>query len=205
MAGVGGGAAGSEGYGDARDGQIAALIELVGTLSRNLRRMEGRLAKLTRDNAGTGGQDDPAAPAAWVWFHPPAATEDQPDGLQDPRVTIENFVTWFNATFVGVDGGRAKAVPACWMQHPGLAMEVATLAYSWRDANIGPNATNRDAQHWLHQWRPSFADRLRDWVHVDCFDGAHVPAGAPPRSNRFGEMPSLDPPAAGRPQEATGS
>jgi hypothetical protein len=141
--------------------------------------MEGRLAKRTGDKGGTRGQDDPAAPAAWVWFHPPAAAEDQPEGVQDPRITIENFVTWFNVTFVGVDGGRAKAIPACWTQHPGLAMEGAALAYSWRDANIGPNARSREAQYWLHQWCPGFADRLRDWVHADCLDGEHRAAGTP--------------------------
>lgn len=175
---------------DGRDEQIAALIELVGTLARNLRRMEGRLAKLTRGAAGNG---DRAALAAWVWFHPPAASEDQSEAAQDPRVTVENFVTWFNATFVGVDGGQAKAIPACWAQHPGLAMEVACLAYSWRDANIGPSASSRDAQYWLHQWRPGFADRLRDWAHVDCLEGEHRSAGAPTRPNRFDELPQTRP------------
>ncbi|MGH3373340.1 MAG: hypothetical protein ACRDP6_01235 [Actinoallomurus sp.] len=185
-----GGEASPAGTEEGRDGQIAALTELVGTLARNLRRMEGRLAKLAKDTAGQNDQDDPAAPGAWVWFHPPAVTEDQPEGAQDPHVTIENFVTWFNVTFAGVDGGRAKAIPACWTQHPGLALEVAALAYSWRDANIGPTAASRDAQYWLHQWRPGIADRLRDWVHADCLDGDHQLAGAPPRHNRFGGLPS---------------
>jgi hypothetical protein len=94
-------------------------------------------------------------------------------------------VVWFNATFVGVDGGRAKAIPECWRRHPGLAMEVAALAYSWRDANLGPTAASRDAQYRLHQWRPGFADRLRDWVHSDCLDCDHQSAGAPPQRNRF--------------------
>jgi hypothetical protein len=166
-----------------RDQQIAALTEIVGTLAQNLRRLEGqvnRVAKIVSDTPPAA--EDSAEPGPWVWFNPPVAREDEPGGDEDPRVTVENFVTWYNHTFVGIDGGRSKPIPACWRQHPGLAMEIATLAYSWRSANVGPSASVREAQHWLHQWRPGFAERLtRDWVHADCFDDAHRAAGAPPR------------------------
>lgn len=172
-----------------RDQQIAALTEIVGALAQNLRRLEGqvnRIARIVTDTPPSAEQDDPAAPAAWVWFNPPAAAEDEPDGDQDPRVTVENFVTWYNQTFVGIDGSRSKPIPPCWRQHPGLAMEVATLAYNWRSANIGPSASVREAQYWLHQWRPGFAERLtRDWVYPDCLDGAHRGGGAQSREGRF--------------------
>jgi hypothetical protein len=114
---------------DERDQQIAALTEIVGVLAQNLRRLEGqvnRVARIVTEAPSAAEQEDPSAPAAWVWFNPPAATEDEPDGDQDPRVTVENFVIWYNQTFVGIDGGRSKPIPVCWRQHPGLAMEVAT-------------------------------------------------------------------------------
>ncbi|MDT7783023.1 MAG: hypothetical protein QOF58_1442 [Pseudonocardiales bacterium] len=171
-----------------RDAQIEALTGIVETLTRKLRRVETTLNELTaKPPADTEDEEeDPFAPAAWVWFTPPAAAENDPEGEEDPRFTIDNFTAWYNLTFVGVDGGRARPIPACWRQHPGLAMEVAALAYSWRAANIGPNATERDAQQWLHQWRPGFADRLtRDWAHTDCLDGDHRDDGTDTRSDRF--------------------
>ncbi|WP_034271135.1 hypothetical protein [Haloechinothrix halophila] len=173
-----------------RDKQIAAITEIVGTVAQAQRRLEGRINKLAKTMADSPAaekqEEDRAAPAAWVWFFPPAAVEDEPAAGQDPPVTVENFVTWYNATFVGTEGSRSKPIPACWQQHPGLAMEVAALAYSWRAANIGPSASARESQSWLHQWRPAFADRLtRDWVHADCLDGDHRDGGAPPRENRF--------------------
>ncbi|MEU7477087.1 hypothetical protein AB0A63_13960 [Lentzea sp. NPDC042327] len=174
------------GAGD-RDAQITTLINLAETLKRKLARLELKLNELAaRIPAETQTEEeDPAAPAAWVWFIPPAAAENDPGGDEDPRFTVGNFVAWYNVTFVGVDGGRARPIPPCWPQHPGLAMEIAALAYTWRAANIGPAATERDAQQWLHQWRPGFADRLaRDWVHPDCLDSDHRDEQAV-RANRF--------------------
>ncbi|TVT61954.1 hypothetical protein FNH05_01595 [Amycolatopsis rhizosphaerae] len=169
-----------------RDLQIAALTQIVGTLAQNLRRVEGQVNWVAKIVAEARDEQDSAEPAAWLWFNPPAATEDEPQTDQDPRLTVKNFVTWYNNTFVGIDGGRAKPIPACWRQHPGLAMEVATLAYSWRSANMGSSASAREAQYWLHQWRPGFAERLtRDWVHADCLDDGHRDEGAPPREDRF--------------------
>jgi hypothetical protein len=76
-----------------------------------------------------------------VWFTPPAAAEDDPDTDDDPRITVNSFVAWYNVTYIGVEGSRAKPIPDCWRQHPGLAMEVANLAYSWRTANLGHSAS----------------------------------------------------------------
>ena len=120
-------------------------------------------------------------------FSPPAAAEDRQhrtDG-HDPNWTLDNFVAWFNVTYVGLAGGPAKPIPECWRAHPGLAMEVATLAYTWRRANIGDTANVRDAQYWHHQWRPGFAARLTEWVHTHCLDGRHRETGAVFRADRF--------------------
>jgi len=168
-----------------RDAQIRSLTEIVGMFAQTLRRMERRVNQLTKKPAADA-EEDLGEPAAWVWFTPPAAAENEPDGEEDPRFTVENFVAWYNLTFVGVDGSRARSIPPCWRSHPGLTMEVATLAYSWRAANIGPEANPRDAQSWLHQWRPGFSDRLtRDWVRPDCLDGDHRDDEPASRTDRF--------------------
>ncbi|MCU1685158.1 MAG: hypothetical protein JWQ81_5897 [Amycolatopsis sp.] len=45
-------------------------------------------------------------------------------------------------------GTRAVAIPDCWLSHPGLLTELATLTYTWREAHIGKDATVKDAQYW---------------------------------------------------------
>lgn len=178
----------SDAAGGGRDAQIAALTEIIGTLAQNLRRVEGKVNQLAKKPAADAKdeEEDPTEPAAWVWFTPPAAAEDDPDGEEDPRFTVENFVAWYNATFVGIDGSRSRPIPPCWRRHRGLPMEIAALAYTWRAANIGPGANERDAQYWLHQWRPGFTDRLtREWVSPDCLDGDHRDDGTPSRPDRF--------------------
>jgi hypothetical protein len=171
-----------------RDRQISALTEIVGALATTVAHLSDRVDHLDKANRSRGQRDtsDSHEPAAWVWFTPPAAAEDEPETLEDPPFTVGNFVTWYNITYVGVEGSRTTRIPSCWRQHPGLAMEIASLAYSWRAANIGPSASPREAQYWHHQWRPGFTDRLtRQWVHTDCVDGEHRPAGAIGRTNRF--------------------
>ena len=167
--------------------QITALTEIVGALATTVSELRDRVKHLDKANKSRERDtSDSHEPAAWVWFSPPAAAEDNPDTTDDPQTTVGNFVTWYNITYVGIEGSRAKPIPGCWRQHPGLAMEIATLAYSWREANIGPSAKPRDAQYWHHQWRPGFIDRLnREWTHADCLDSEHRAAGAAQRPDRF--------------------
>jgi hypothetical protein len=168
------------------DRQITALTEIVSALASTVAHLSDRIDHLDKANRsrGQGDTNDSREPADWVWFTPPAAA-DGPDTTDDPRFTVDNFVAWYNITYVGVEGSRAKPIPDCWQQHPSLAMEIATLAYSWHAANIGPSASPREAQYWHHQWRPGFTDRLaREWVHIDCIDGEHR-AGVTVRPNRF--------------------
>ena len=163
--------------------QIAALLDIVASQARSLRRLEREVGRIGKKSRAEPGEHEPGA---WVWFSPPAAAEDDPDRENDPRWTVDNFVAWYNITFVGVDGSRARPIPPCWQEHPGLAMEVASLAYTWRAANIGPDAHPRDNQYWLHQWRPGFTDRLaREWVAPDCLDGNHRPGLLDPRPDRY--------------------
>lgn len=180
--------------GNDQDRQITALTEIVGALATTVSHLNARIDKLTKANQSPGqdgkddGPDEEQAndPAAWVWFTPPATAEDEPDATHDPRITVDNFVTWYNTTYVGIEGTRAKPIPDCWRHHPGLAMEIATLAYSWRAANIGPQASPREAQYWHHQWRPGFTDRLtREWTGTDCTDGDHRATEPGQRPDRF--------------------
>ncbi|MGB6164972.1 MAG: hypothetical protein WCF33_09510 [Pseudonocardiaceae bacterium] len=164
------------------DRQITALTEIVDTLASTVCQLSDRVTHLEKTTRSRGHDDtgEGDEPASWVWFSPP--TED----ATDPRVTVSDFVTWYNVTYVGVEGSRARPIPDCWRAHPGLAMELATLAHSWRAANIGASASPREAQYWHHQWRPGFTDRLaREWVHTDCVDGEHRAAGATERPDRF--------------------
>lgn len=175
------------------DHQITALTEIVGALANTVAQLSDRVEHLARANrsSGHGEQQDDRGPAAWVWFTPPAAAED------DPRITVDNFVAWYNMTYVGIEGTRAKPIPDCWRQHPGLAMEIANLAYSWQAANIGEAANPREAQYWHHQSRPGFTDRLtREWIHADCVDGEHRTNGAGERPDRFAQA-EQEPSAAG--------
>ncbi|MCI2421088.1 hypothetical protein MOQ72_26955 [Saccharopolyspora sp. K220] len=163
---------------------VRELTRLVSNLSDEIETLTARVTELE------GDETKPAkpTPAPWVWFSPPAAAEDpqhRGEGL-DPRFTVDNFVAWYNTIYVGAPGTTARPIPACWRDHPALPMEIATLAYSWRQANLGRTADARDAQYWHHAWRPGFAHRMvTEWTHPRCLDGDHQPSGAPPRPDRF--------------------
>src|SRR6266567_1957064 len=148
------------GQGD-RDQQIQALLEIVGKVAGDQRRLEGHLNRLTkllreRDRTPEGeNEPDPNAPAPWVWYSPAAPDDPAENAEEDPRVFVVNFVAAYNTMFAGIEGGRAKPIPGCWEEHPGLAMEVASLAYSWRAANTGPAARVRDNNADATGWSPA--------------------------------------------------
>lgn len=172
--------------------QISGLAEVIGSLASKVNKLRDRIEALENGAHDEDGDDDQQdarteRPAPWVVFTPPAAAEDRQhrkDG-HSPDWTLDNFVAWFNVFYVGVPGGPAKPIPPCWRDHRGLPAEVATLAYSWRRANIGTTANVRDAQYWHHTWRPGFATRLNDWLHPHCLDGRHRDVnGAPVHTDR---------------------
>lgn len=159
-------------------GQMAQLVQQLSTRQDELDTQFRDLVAQVRE-ALTDNERRQTQPGGWVWFPPPALSTD-------PRTTVRAFVEFYNTTYVGTSGGKACLFPACWEQHPGLAMEIAALAFSWRAANIGKHASSRDAVQWHHQWRPGVISRLvHDWVHPDCFDGIHTPVGSPARHDRF--------------------
>jgi hypothetical protein len=149
--------------------RLRKLTDIVIVLAERLDGLETQL------RAGSGGV--PGA-VPWLWLPGPNPGGGEPGQERDLARTLETFVGWYNAVYVGTDGSRARPIPACWPQHPGLAMEIATLAYTWWAANTGRTANIRDAQQWHHQWRPAFTDRLLSWVHPHCLDGHHRAVGA---------------------------
>ncbi len=109
------------------------------------------------------------APAEWAWFPPPESTER-------PPATLALWVEFYNATYVTTTSSSGddhnRAIPGCWLHHPGLAAEIATLAASWRASFVGPGADPVGAQNWHDRWRPGFAERLRAWA--PCSSDQHL-------------------------------
>jgi hypothetical protein len=159
---------------------VAGLETVAKVLQRQIEQLAGKLAELT---------DEPEADprlARWLTFRPPEAAEAKEHRGETPLFTIAHFVQYYNGTYVGNPGTRAIAIPDCWLEHPGLVAELATLTYTWREAHLGKKATARDAQYWHDHWRPGFAERMvTEWVHQRCRSDGHRTAGAPARPDRF--------------------
>ncbi|WP_410626185.1 hypothetical protein [Amycolatopsis sp. cmx-8-4] len=159
---------------------VAGLETVAKALRRQIEQVAEKIAELT---------DEPEADprlARWLTFRPPEAAEDKEHRGETPLFTIAHFVQYYNDTYVGNPGTRAIAIPDCWLEHPGLVAELATLAYTWREAHLGKKATDRDAQYWHDHWRPGFAERMAtEWVHQRCRSDGHKTAGAPARPDRF--------------------
>jgi len=154
--------------------EVAALRDHVAYLTERLDQLEAE----DRQAAG--------APAPWVVYTPPAAAGKPPHEDETPEFTVVNFVAWYNLTYTGLAGSRSRPIPDCWPQHPGLASEIATLAYAWHDAFTGRSAHPHKAQLWHHHDRTGFTDRLiTQWTHPHCHDGNHKSAGAPSRPHRY--------------------
>jgi hypothetical protein len=165
---------------DDLDKVVAGLETLAQALARQIEQVSEKLAELTDEP-----ESDPRL-ARWLIFGPPAAAEDKQHRGETPLFTIAHFVQYYNETYVGNPGTRAVAIPDCWLDHPGLVAELATLTYTWREAHLGKKATARDAQYWHDHWRPGFAERMAtEWVHQRCRSDGHKTAGSPARPDRF--------------------
>jgi hypothetical protein len=162
------------------DEVVAGLETVAKALGRQIEKLSKKLEELTDEP-----ESDPRM-ARWLTFLPPAAAEDKARREETPLFTIAHFVQYYNETYVGNPGTRALAIPDCWLDHPGLVAEIATLAYTWREAHLGKKATARDAQYWHDHLRPGFAERMAtEWVHQRCRSDGHKTAGAPARPDRF--------------------
>jgi hypothetical protein len=162
------------------DAMTEAMWQEITHLRAQVARLQKTLAKLVSAN------DSDSVLPPWLPFPPPRAAEDPDHRAETPLFTLAHFVRYYNETYVGRAGSRAIAIPDCWLDHPALVAEIATLTYTWRAAHLGTNANIKDAQHWHHQWRPGFAERLAaEWVHAQCLTDTHKPTGAEPRPDRF--------------------
>ncbi|GHG09054.1 MULTISPECIES: hypothetical protein [Amycolatopsis] len=162
------------------DEVVAGLETVAKALGRQMEKLSEALADLTDEP-----ENDPRM-ARWLTFLPPAAAEDKEHRGETPLFTLAHFVQYYNQTYAGNPGTRAVTIPDCWLDHPGLVAEIATLAYTWREAHLGKKATARDAQYWHDHWRPGFAERMAtEWVHQRCRSDRHKTAGAPARPDRF--------------------
>jgi predicted transcriptional regulator len=125
---------------------------------------------------------DKDVPAEWALFAVPERHEH-------PQATLQLWVEFYNATYVtttqSVGEDHNRAIPGCWLQHPGLAAEVATLAATWRAAFVGPTADPANAQNFHDRWRPGFAARLRTWAPCSTERHTFNPNGSPERPTRF--------------------
>ncbi|WP_370964956.1 hypothetical protein [Amycolatopsis sp. cg9] len=165
---------------DELDEVVAGLETVAKVLGQQLEQVSEKLAELT-DEPGS----DPRL-ARWLMYLPPDAAEDKEHRGETPLFTVAHFVQFYNETYVGNPGTRAVAIPDCWLDHPGLVAELATLTYTWREAHLGKKATARDAQYWHDHWRPGFAERMAtEWVHQRCRSDGHKTAGVPARPDRF--------------------
>ncbi|MFD8500996.1 hypothetical protein [Amycolatopsis sp. NPDC059657] len=163
------------------DAMTAATWNQVKALNAKLKWLADKVKELE-----SRAEDTAATLPPWLPFEPPAAAEDDPDSPESPLFTLVHFVEYYNSTYVGYPGTRANAIPDCWLEHPGLVAEVATLTYTWRAAHLGPKATARDAQHWHDRYRPAFAVRMAtEWTHTHCLTQQHRNAPTPTKTDRY--------------------
>lgn len=162
------------------DAMTENLWNRMQALQAHVDRMHTKLVALEDD------EEEPPGIARWLPFAPPPAAEDKRHRGETPLFTIAHFVEYYNATYVGNPGTRAIPIPDCWLTHPGLLAELATLTYTWRAAHLGKTANVRDAQYWHDRWRVGFAERLAtEWVHHTCHADGHKEVGSPMRQDRF--------------------
>jgi hypothetical protein len=163
------------------DGRFEVIWGRLRAQTDQIEQLRARIGELEAD-----AESAKTSLAPWLTYEPPPAAEDAAHRGQTPLFTIAHFVHYYNETYVGKPGTRAVAIPDCWLSHPGLLAELATLTYTWRDAHIGKHATVKEAQYWHDRWRPGFAERLiTEWTHSHCLTEVHKPVGAAARIDRY--------------------
>ncbi|MEW2507636.1 hypothetical protein AB0878_44970 [Amycolatopsis sp. NPDC047767] len=165
--------------------ELDAMVERLWSAAQE---HQGRLAQLHDrvQQLEAREQADTDRLARWLSFPTPPAAEDPQHAGETPLFTIAHFVHYYNEVYVGRPGSQAVAIPDCWLDHPGLLAELATLTYAWRAAHLGRQANPRDAQHWHDRWRPAFAERLAtQWTHAHCLTDIHKAAGAQSKKDRY--------------------
>ncbi len=164
---------------DARDPTVVTLLARLESLTEHVADLDAEVAALSKEKKAAK-----ATPAEWAWFPVPAVSSH-------PPATVALWVQFYNATYITTTNANStnndhnRPIPGCWLQHPGLAAEIATLAASWRAAFVGPDADPASAQNWHDRWRPGFTDRLNGWA--SCSPDRHFTSreASPPQEHRF--------------------
>ena len=162
---------------DDEEPTVASMLDRMATLTKQVAELKAQVAALGKEK-----KTAKATPAEWAWFPVPLLSAH-------PPATVALWVEFYNATYVTTTSSSGddhnRAIPGCWLHHPGLAAEIATLAASWRASFVGPGADPVGAQNWHDRWRPGFAERLRAWA--PCTSDQHLadPEASPAREHRF--------------------
>ncbi len=125
---------------DDEEPTVASMLDRMATLTKQVAELKAQVAALGKEK-----KTAKATPAEWAWFPVPVLSAH-------PPATLALWVEFYNATYVttmssnSTDNDHNRPIPECWLQHPGLAAEIATLAASWRAAFVGPDADATSAQ-----------------------------------------------------------
>ncbi|MGZ4558588.1 MAG: hypothetical protein ACXVGB_08115 [Mycobacteriaceae bacterium] len=169
---------------------VMKLTALLESVTEHLATLDETVAALMQERKASEAEEE--KPAEWAWF-------PVPERSRHPPASLALWVQFYNTTYVtttnndGADDNRA--IPECWLQHPGLAAEIATLAAAWRSVFLGPAADPAAAQNWHDRWRTGFASRLRGWAPCSSDRHFNDREASPAREQRFTDAESTAQPA----------
>lgn len=136
--------------------EIFQQREVIATLQKQMGDLRGVLEKIVARRRSDGEQ------APWLYHQPPA-------GIDEDGIDLDSWVTWANSIYprdVADDG--EWIVPPCWRDHPGLAAQVSTLAWSWQRAFVDAAATAEAGESWHSTILRQFIDRRQSWCSSVC-------------------------------------
>ncbi|MHA6803259.1 hypothetical protein [Salinifilum ghardaiensis] len=103
----------------------------------------------------------------WNWSLLTPAEQDALAGL------IDDWVATYNHALATA---RAEIVPACWRQHPGLAIDLAVQVWLYYANHRSSNATPGFAAEYYGRHLPGFRGRVASYLGEsasDCREGRH--------------------------------
>ena len=152
----------------------AAVMKMLGDLEvvvDRLDTLDAAEAALTTTATAHDNQ-----PTGWSLF-------PVPEHHDDPLAALDLWLEFYNATYMSTDASTGdnldRPIPGCWLQHPGLAAEIAT----WREALIGAGADT--VRNFHDRWRPGYAQRLRNWTSCTLDRHATGPGASPEQPTLF--------------------
>lgn len=126
----------------------------------------GLIALYHADPAPRGDQVPPRRPP-WTWS---ILTKTEAAALE---VVVAQFVESYNEVHATAP---RHLIPPCWPHHPGLAVELAALAWTWYAAHVDPAATAHQVAEYYERYLPGFRNRMNDMLGrspMECRQGNH--------------------------------